>query len=127
MLTDVLLSGSGRCWAAERYNPVPGIVRGAPASQGYRPGQEVDQVCVCVGGGGVLSACRLLLLFLYHLTRCSRHLCAKRQRQNKPTTHTHTSHQVRDQLRMLIAAGDRVHSPTPAAEFCEKVRCAVCG
>lgn len=29
--------------------------------------------------------------------------------------------QVRDQLLMLINAGDRCHSPTPVAEFCEKV------
>lgn len=70
ILTDVLLSGSGRCWAAEKNNPAPGVVPGAPSNHGYRPGQAVDQ--------------------------------------------------VREQLLMLIKAGDKVHSPTPVAEFTEE-------
>lgn len=36
ILTDVLNSGSGHCWASEKYNPVPGIVKGAPANNGYK-------------------------------------------------------------------------------------------
>lgn len=70
VLTDVLNSGSGRCWAAEKYNPVPGIVPGTPANNGYRAGQQVDQ--------------------------------------------------VREQLLMLMKAGERVHSPTPMARFTEE-------
>lgn len=44
VLSDVLNSGSGRTWAGEVYSPAPGVCPGAPASQGYRAGQEVDQV-----------------------------------------------------------------------------------
>ncbi|GBF94623.1 3-hydroxyisobutyrate dehydrogenase [Raphidocelis subcapitata] len=70
VLTDVLLSGSGRSWVVEKNNPAPGVAADSPASNGYRPGQQVDQ--------------------------------------------------VREQLLMLIAAGERVHSPTPMAKFAEE-------
>ena len=43
-LTRVLNSGSGRCWASEAYNPVPGVQPGAPSSNSYRAGLGVDMV-----------------------------------------------------------------------------------
>lgn len=71
ILTDVLNSGSGQSWVSQKYNPVPGVVPGAPAGSGYKAGQQVDQ--------------------------------------------------IRDQLLMLIKAGESAHSPTPVARFTEEL------
>eukprot|EP00183_Erythrolobus_madagascarensis_P003343 CAMPEP_0185851434 /NCGR_PEP_ID=MMETSP1354-20130828/9574_1 /TAXON_ID=708628 /ORGANISM="Erythrolobus madagascarensis, Strain CCMP3276" /LENGTH=349 /DNA_ID=CAMNT_0028552413 /DNA_START=248 /DNA_END=1297 /DNA_ORIENTATION=+ len=38
VLADVLRSSSGQCWATDTYNPVPNVLRSAPASHEYRNG-----------------------------------------------------------------------------------------
>ena len=38
VLTNVLNASSGRCWASEIYNPVPGILPNVPASKEYNGG-----------------------------------------------------------------------------------------
>lgn len=38
ILSTVLNSSSGRSWASELYNPVPGIIETSPASHNYAPG-----------------------------------------------------------------------------------------
>ena len=47
-LSQVLNSGSARCWASEVYNPVPGVLedRSLPSNNGYRPGKEKSVPCV---------------------------------------------------------------------------------
>ncbi|KAK1826174.1 NAD binding domain of 6-phosphogluconate dehydrogenase-domain-containing protein [Podospora conica] len=38
VLAGVINSSTGRCWASEVNNPVPGVVEGAPAGRGYAGG-----------------------------------------------------------------------------------------
>lgn len=38
VLAGVINSSTGRCWASEVNNPVPGVVEGAPAGRGYKGG-----------------------------------------------------------------------------------------
>ncbi|MDF2152112.1 3-hydroxyisobutyrate dehydrogenase [Vibrio sp. CAU 1672] len=38
VLSDIMLQSSGRNWALELYNPVPGVMDNAPASKGYQGG-----------------------------------------------------------------------------------------
>lgn len=38
ILTSVINSSTGRCWASDTYNPVPGIIPGTPACADYAPG-----------------------------------------------------------------------------------------
>ncbi|KAL7078330.1 hypothetical protein ACQ4LE_002752 [Meloidogyne hapla] len=38
VLTSVINSSSGRCWASDTYNPVPGVIKGTPASNNFEPG-----------------------------------------------------------------------------------------
>lgn len=38
LLADMINSSSGRCWASEVNNPVPGVLEQAPASKGYEGG-----------------------------------------------------------------------------------------
>ncbi|CAG5114969.1 unnamed protein product, partial [Candidula unifasciata] len=38
LLARVLNMSSGRCWSSEVYNPVPGVLDGVPASNGYKGG-----------------------------------------------------------------------------------------
>ncbi|MGF1703375.1 3-hydroxyisobutyrate dehydrogenase [Photobacterium makurazakiensis] len=38
VLSDIMLQSSGRNWALELYNPCPGIMEKAPASNQYQPG-----------------------------------------------------------------------------------------
>ena len=38
VLAGVINTSSGRCWASDTYNPVPGVCAGAPASRGYAGG-----------------------------------------------------------------------------------------
>ncbi|SLM39455.1 3-hydroxyisobutyrate dehydrogenase [Lasallia pustulata] len=42
VLGDLINSSSGRCWASEVNNPVPGVVGGAPAGEGYEGGFGVS-------------------------------------------------------------------------------------
>ncbi|KAG2499437.1 hypothetical protein HYH03_002384 [Edaphochlamys debaryana] len=44
VLTEVLNSGSGRSWASDTANPVPGVCPAAPASRGYRGGLRCAQL-----------------------------------------------------------------------------------
>lgn len=42
VLADIINASSGRCWSSELYNPYPGIVETAPASNDYQGGFGVD-------------------------------------------------------------------------------------
>ena len=42
VLADMINSSTGRCWASEVNNPVPGAVEGAPASRDYDGGFGVS-------------------------------------------------------------------------------------
>jgi 3-hydroxyisobutyrate dehydrogenase len=42
VLSDIMVKSSGRNWALEIYNPVPGVMEGTPASNGYEGGFMVD-------------------------------------------------------------------------------------
>ena len=37
-LASIINTASGRCWSSEVYNPCPGVVEGAPASNNYQGG-----------------------------------------------------------------------------------------
>jgi 3-hydroxyisobutyrate dehydrogenase len=41
-LSDIMLKSSGCNWSLEKYNPVPGVMKGAPASNDYQGGFMVD-------------------------------------------------------------------------------------
>jgi 3-hydroxyisobutyrate dehydrogenase len=49
VLSDIMLKSSGRNWALELYNPVPGVMEGVPASKDYHPGFMVDLMCKDLG------------------------------------------------------------------------------
>jgi 3-hydroxyisobutyrate dehydrogenase len=42
VLSEIMLASSGRNWSLEVYNPYPGVMETAPASNDYRPGFMVD-------------------------------------------------------------------------------------
>jgi 3-hydroxyisobutyrate dehydrogenase len=42
VLSDIMVKSSGRNWALEIYNPVPGVMEGTPASNHYQGGFMVD-------------------------------------------------------------------------------------
>ncbi len=42
VLSEIMLASSGRNWSLEVYNPYPGVMENAPASNGYKPGFMVD-------------------------------------------------------------------------------------
>ncbi len=42
VLSDIMLASSGRNWSLEVYNPYPGVMENAPASNDYKPGFMVD-------------------------------------------------------------------------------------
>ena len=42
VLSEIMLASSGRNWSLEVYNPYPGVMEAAPASNGYKPGFMVD-------------------------------------------------------------------------------------
>jgi 3-hydroxyisobutyrate dehydrogenase len=42
VLSEIMLASSGRNWSLEVYNPYPGVMEGAPASNDYRPGFMTD-------------------------------------------------------------------------------------
>ncbi|KAJ5158178.1 3-hydroxyisobutyrate dehydrogenase [Penicillium coprophilum] len=43
-LTELINSSTGHCWPMEVNNPVPGVVKNAPASNGYEPGCPVSMI-----------------------------------------------------------------------------------
>ncbi len=42
VLSEIMLASSGRNWSLEVYNPYPGVMEGAPASNDYKPGFMTD-------------------------------------------------------------------------------------
>ena len=38
VLASIVNAASGRCWASDTYNPVPGVLPGVPSSNGYAGG-----------------------------------------------------------------------------------------
>jgi 3-hydroxyisobutyrate dehydrogenase len=42
VLSEIMLKSSGCNWSLEKYNPVPGVMEGVPASNGYQGGFMVD-------------------------------------------------------------------------------------
>ncbi len=42
VLSDIMLASSGKNWSLEKYNPYPGVMPQAPASNDYQPGFMVD-------------------------------------------------------------------------------------
>ncbi len=42
VLSEIMLASSGRNWSLEVYNPYPGVMATAPASNDYQPGFMVD-------------------------------------------------------------------------------------
>ncbi len=42
VLSEIMLASSGRNWSLEVYNPYPGVMDAAPASNDYKPGFMVD-------------------------------------------------------------------------------------
>ena len=42
VLSDIMLKSSGRNWSLEVYNPYPGVMDNAPASNDFKPGFMVD-------------------------------------------------------------------------------------
>ena len=49
VLSDIMLASSGRNWTLEVYNPYPGVMPNAPASNDYQPGFMVDLMCKDLG------------------------------------------------------------------------------
>jgi 3-hydroxyisobutyrate dehydrogenase len=49
LLADILNSASGRSWASEVYNPVPGVTPTAPASREYKDGFGVKLMAKDMG------------------------------------------------------------------------------
>ncbi|MYM64297.1 3-hydroxyisobutyrate dehydrogenase [Pseudomaricurvus sp. HS19] len=42
VLSEIMLQSSGCNWSLQKYNPVPGVMEGVPASNGYKGGFMVD-------------------------------------------------------------------------------------
>ncbi len=42
VLSEIMLKSSGKNWSLENYNPYPGVMEGAPASNDYQPGFMVQ-------------------------------------------------------------------------------------
>jgi|TARA_R110000772_G_scaffold252390_1_gene367751 3-hydroxyisobutyrate dehydrogenase len=49
VLSEIMLASSGRNWSLEVYNPYPGVMEKAPASNGYKPGFMVDLMAKDLG------------------------------------------------------------------------------
>ena len=43
-LSRIMLASSGNNWVLQKYNPVPGVMEGAPASRGYAGGFAVEHM-----------------------------------------------------------------------------------
>ena len=48
-LSEIMLASSGRNWTLEVYNPCPGVMATAPASNDFNPGFMVDLMCKDLG------------------------------------------------------------------------------
>ena len=49
VLSDIMLKSSGRNWSLEVYNPFPGVMESAPASNDFKPGFMVDLMAKDLG------------------------------------------------------------------------------
>ncbi|RLQ21670.1 3-hydroxyisobutyrate dehydrogenase [Seongchinamella sediminis] len=49
VLSEIMLASSGRNWSLEVYNPYPGVMANAPASNDYKPGFMVDLMAKDLG------------------------------------------------------------------------------
>lgn len=49
ILSQIMLASSGSNWSLEKYNPAPGVLESAPASNNYQPGFMVDLMCKDLG------------------------------------------------------------------------------
>ncbi len=49
VLSQIMLASSGRNWSLEVYNPYPGVMENAPASNDYKPGFMVDLMAKDLG------------------------------------------------------------------------------
>jgi len=49
VLSDIMSASSGRNWTLELYNPCPGVMDSAPASNNYKPGFMVDLMAKDLG------------------------------------------------------------------------------
>lgn len=49
VLSNIMLASSGCNWTLQRYNPYPGVMENAPASNDYQPGFMVDLMCKDLG------------------------------------------------------------------------------
>jgi len=49
VLSEIMRLSSGGNWALEVYNPYPGVMPNAPASNGYQGGFQVDLMCKDLG------------------------------------------------------------------------------
>jgi len=49
VLTSIINTSSGRCWASDTYNPVPGIMKDVPASRSYEGGFRVELMAKDLG------------------------------------------------------------------------------
>lgn len=49
VLSEIMLASSGRNWSLEVYNPYPGVMDTAPASNDYKPGFMVDLMAKDLG------------------------------------------------------------------------------
>ncbi len=49
VLSEIMQASTGRNWALEVYNPCPGVMDTAPASNDYKPGFMVDLMCKDLG------------------------------------------------------------------------------
>jgi len=56
VLSEIMLASSGRNWSLEVYNPYPGVMEKAPASNGYKPGFMVDLMLKDLGLAQDLAA-----------------------------------------------------------------------
>jgi len=72
VLSEIMLASSGRNWSLEVYNPYPGVMETAPASNDYKPGFMVDLMAKDLGlameiaeGAGVDNQLGQLALALY--------------------------------------------------------------
>jgi len=49
VLSEIMLKSSGRNWSLEVYNPYPGVMKNAPASNDFKPGFMVDLMAKDLG------------------------------------------------------------------------------
>lgn len=49
VLSEIMLASFGRNWSPEVYSPWPDVMKGSPASNGYKPGFMVDLMAKNLG------------------------------------------------------------------------------